>query len=302
MANLGRMTTYSFDLSFITVNYRTPELVNNLISSIIKNVVDISYEIIVVDNASNDNSTDIIKNSNPGVKFLALPQNIGFGAGNNKGVEMASGKILVLVNSDCEFVDNRIGSALKYLEESPDIGILGLKVISPSGEIEQSARGFPDASTGLFGRSTVLGRISQKLGIGRKISTARRNLQVDPSKTEPYDVDWVAGTIMIIRRDCWDAVQGFDEGYFMYWEDADFCYRAKKAGFRTAYYPGATVLHRPGSSASLDPIPAIRYFHSSAYRYVVKHLSPGWSFLRAFAWLALNLRALILSMKARIKK
>jgi N-acetylglucosaminyl-diphospho-decaprenol L-rhamnosyltransferase len=290
------------ELTFITVNYKTPELVDRLIASIGRFPPPTTHEIVVVDNASGDSSSDLIPSRHPHARFIQLERNIGFGAGNNRGAEGASGRVLVLINSDCEIDRESFGEPIRYLDENPDVGIVGLKVVTPEGKLEQSARGFPGASTGLFGRSTFLGKLAQKFGRTGTKGVAGRNLMVDPEKTEPYDVDWVSGTIMLIRRECWDAVGGFDEGFFMYWEDADLCYRAKQAGWRTVYFPGSCVIHRPGSSASRDPVPAIRWFHQSAYRYVTKHVSPGPSFTRAFAWCALNLRSAMLVARARRKR
>ena len=177
-----------------------------------------------------------------------------------------------------------------------------MKIYTPEGKLEQSARGFPDASTGLFGRSTLLGKLAQKFGKTGKGGVSGKNLLVDPEKTEPYDVDWVAGTIMLIHRDCWDRIGGFDEDYFMYWEDADLCFRAKKAGFRTMYFPSSFVLHVPGSSARKNRAKTIRWFHNSAYTYIKKNVSPGPSFIRGFAWCALNSRAALLIARENLKK
>lgn len=288
------------DLSFIIVNYHTPKLVDALLRSIKAFPPPMPHEVIVVDNSSGDNSASLIRELHPEVTLVRSSENVGFAAGNNLGAERAGGRFLVAINPDCELEKESFAEAVKYLDGHPDVGILGLKVVKPDGEVEQSARGFPSPSTGLFGRSTWLGRLAQRSKLG-KTSVARKNLLVDPSATEPYEVDWVAGTAMIIKRECWDAVGGFDEGFFMYWEDADLCYRALEAGHKTVYFPGAHVVHRPGSSAVLNLAPSIRWFHQSAYRYVVKHISPGPSLLRAFAWCALNLRAALLIAKARRK-
>ncbi len=290
------------DISFITVNYRTSDLVDRLISSIRKFPPPCTHEIIVIDNDSQDNSVEHIKKSHPDVTLIPLEKNIGFGCGNNRGAEISSGRILVLINPDCEISEESFASGVEYLDRNPDVGILGLKIFTHEGVLEQSARGFPDPSTGLFGRSTFLGKIAQKFGKAGKGGVAGKNLMVDPDATEPYDVDWVSGALMMIRRECWDAIGGFDEDYFMYWEDADLCYRAKKAGLRTVYFPGSSVIHRPGSSSSKDPAPAIKWFHEAAYLYICKNVSPGPSLLRGFAWCALNMRAKILIARARKKK
>ena len=288
------------ELSVIVVNYRTPELVDALLGGIERFPPPLAHEVIVVDNGSGDESIEFISKAHPDALIVRSPKNIGFAAGNNLGAERASGRFLVILNSDCELEEESFAGPIEYLQNNPDVGILGLRVVRPDGEVEQSARGFPGPSTGLFGRSTLLGKLAQRSKLG-KAGLARRNLLVDPERTEPYEVDWVSGTVMLIRRECWDAVGGFDTGFFMYWEDADLCYRAMKAGYRTIYFPGAHVVHRPGSSSALNPVPPIRWFHQSAYRYVTKHISPGPSLLRAFAWCALNARSALLIARARMR-
>ena len=290
------------ELSFITVNYKTPDLVIGLINSLKKFPPPIPHEIIVVDNHSDDGSVDKIQQTHPDVTLIPLDKNTGFAAGNNRGAEKASGRILIPINPDCEIREEGFAKSIEYLDNNLNIGIIGLKIFTHKGTIEQSARGFPDASTGLFGRSTFLGKLAQKFGKAGKGGVAGKNLLVDPDKTEPYDVDWVAGTIMLIRRDCWEKIGGFDEDYFMYWEDADLCFRAKKAGFRTVYFPGSYIVHVPGSSAKKNRSKTIRWFHDSAYLYIAKNVSPAPSFLRGFAWCALNLRAAILIAKENLKR
>ena len=289
------------DISFITVNYRTPALVERLIESIHKSPPPLSYEIIVVDNASGDGIEESLRARFPDIKILVLPENIGFGGGNNRGAELARGRIIALINSDCEIREESFEKPARYLDENPGVGILGLKVITPAGQLEQTARGFPSPSTGLFGRSTMLGRLAQRRDKLGRLSLAKRNFLVDPDAKEPYEVDWVAGTVMLIKRDCWNALGGFDEGYFMYWEDADLCCRALNKNYKAVFFPGSIVVHVASGSSSRNPVPSIRYFHQSAYRYVTKNISPGWSLLRAFAWVALKIRAAVLIAKARSK-
>jgi len=289
------------ELSFITVNYCTPDLITLLVESIEQSPPPVPWEIIVVDNKSPDGSAEVIAREHPNIKFLPMDKNYGFGCGNNRGAEVAEGRIIVLINSDCEIKEESFGKGIEFLDNNPEVGVLGLKVLTSEGELEQTARGFPDASTGLFGRSTFLGKIAQKFGKTQKGGMAGKNLMTDPDAVEPYAVDWVSGALMMIKRECWEKVGGFDEDYFMYWEDADLCYRAKKAGYKTYYFPCSEVTHRPGSSSAKNPCPPIDWFHDSAYLYVCKHVSPGPSFLRGFSWCALKARAALLKIRARSK-
>ncbi|HDS30670.1 MAG TPA: glycosyltransferase family 2 protein [Firmicutes bacterium] len=286
------------EISIITVNYKRADLTDRLLSSIAKFAPPCSHEVIMVDNASGDGSVEFLQPRHPSVKFLQLEKNIGFGAGNNRGVEKSSGRILFLINPDSFLKSEIFSKPVEYLDNHPDVGILGLKVFTPDGVLEQTARGFPDASTGLFGRSTFLGKLAQRTKLG-DASIAKKNLKADPDATEPYEVDWVSGAAMAIRRDCFEKISGFDEDFFMYWEDADLCYRALKAGYKTMWFPGAEIFHSAKGCSSKDPVPAIRYFHDSAYLYLTKHISPKPSFLRGFAWCALNFRAAVLTAKTR---
>ncbi len=287
------------ELSFITVNYRTPELVDLLVNSIREFPPPCSHEIIVVDNNSSDGSSHQIGERHPDIKFIPLEDNIGFGAGTNRGAEVAEGRIIVLINSDVKITRESFSAGIEYLDSHPDVGILGLKIFTHEGELEQSARGFPDLSTGILGRTTMLGKLVQKMGITGKGGIAGRNLMADPDATEPYQVDWVSGALMMIKRQCWEKLGGFDKDYFMYWEDADLCFRALEAGYKTIYYPPVSVVHHQGSSSKKALAPTIRWFHDSAYIYICKNVSPGYSLLRGFAWCALKMRCAMALGKAR---
>jgi len=289
------------ELSFITVNYCTPDLVTCLVESIRKFPPPVPWELIVVDNKSPDGSADVIAKRHPDIKFLPLDKNYGFGCGNNRGAALAEGKTIVLINSDAELREESFAKGLDFFKHNPHAGILGLKIYTVDGVLEQTARGFPDASTGIFGRSTFFGKLALKFGKTARGGVVGKNFMSDANATEPYTVDWVSGAAMMIRRECWDKLGGFDEDFFMYWEDADLCYRALKAGYKTYYFTDAGVYHHAGASSKKDPCPPIDWFHNSAYIYVCKHISPRPSFMRGFAWLALKTRAAFLKIRARRK-
>jgi GT2 family glycosyltransferase len=142
-------------------------------------------------------------------------------------------------------------------------------VTGADGALEQSARAFPTMSTGLFGRTSVLARWLPRS------SWVRRELLASPD-AGALDVDWVSGACIVIPDAQWQAVGGFDAGYFMYWEDADWCFRASRMDLRVRYEPGLAVIHQQGSSASSRPIASIVAFHRSAWRYRRKQGSDTW--------------------------
>ena len=136
--------------------------------------------------------------------------------------------------------------------------------------MQGSARGDPDMLTGLFGRTTVRRRLLPNL------AASRRNVVVDAGGSEgpSVTVDWLSGACMLVRRDVLEQVEGFDERYFLYWEDADLCRRLRALGYQVRYVPGATAIHRVGHSSRDGRAAAVRAFHESAYLYYATHVAP----------------------------
>jgi len=162
---------------------------------------------------------------------------------------------------------------------------VGPAVVNEDSSPQGSARGDPDMLTGIFGRTTVATRLFPRLG------AARRNVVVVEEAAGGREVDWVSGACMLVRRDAFDRVGGFDERFFLYWEDADLCRRLRGAGWRVRYQPAARVVHLVGRSSRTNASLAIRAFHRSAYLYYVTHVHPSrWHPARwaAFALLALR--------------
>jgi GT2 family glycosyltransferase len=146
----------------------------------------------------------------------------------------------------------------------PRAGVVGGLVRESDGAVQASARRFPDATTGLAGRTAWLSRVLP----GNPLT--RRNLTTTPAEGV-RQVDWVSGALMLIRREVFDELRGFDERFFLYWEDADFCRRAAAAGWSTWYAPVAEVVHRTARTSRHAPVRSLAAFHVSAFRYYWKH-------------------------------
>ena len=156
-----------------------------------------------------------------------------------------------------------------WLTRHPDVGVAGARILDADGTLQQSARRFPDLTTWFGGRSTWLtSRFPGNWLTKRNLVAAHA-----AASGEPVDVDWVSGACLMTRRDVFERVGGFDEEFFLYWEDADYCGRVADAGWRRMYVPTITVRHAAGRSAERDPAPAIRAFHASAYRLYWKRAS-----------------------------
>jgi GT2 family glycosyltransferase len=254
------------DLSVIIVNWNVRTLLERCLRSVIESAQrgGLQCEIVVVDNASTDGSTEMVQRLFPSVELIRSEANLGFARANNLGVSRSSGRHLLLLNPDTEVVDDALPVMVAYLDKHRDVGLLGPKLLFADGSVQPSRRRFPTLSTA-FLESTV---VQQWFPQNRTL--ARYYVQ-DRSDDAEQDVDWVVGACMLIRRQAWDQVGPLDERFFMYSEEMDWCRRLKSAGWRVVYLPSAVVMHHEGqSSAQVVPARHI-YFQSSKVLYFRKH-------------------------------
>jgi hypothetical protein len=176
------------------------------------------------------------------------------------------------MNPDCRLMAGAVGALRAVLDAHEQCAIVGPRILNPDGSVQGSARGDPDMLTGLFGRTTMLRKLVPFLPV------AKRNIVVDEAIRSGQDsvvVDWVSGAGLLARRNALVAVSGFDERFFLYWEDADLCRRLRNRGSHVRYVPGATAIHRVGQSSRTARAFAIRAFHESAYLYYATHVAPA---------------------------
>jgi GT2 family glycosyltransferase len=192
--------------------------------------------------------------------------NLGFAAGVNLAARQTRAPFLMLLNPDTIVEGPVIRTLEAWLASHPDAAVAGPRVLNADGTVQPSARQFPGVTTLLGGRTTWLTRRFPGNWLSKRNLLAR-------DATAPVDVDWVSGACLMTRRDVFDALGGFDEAFFLYWEDADYCRRVTEAGFRNVYVPTAPVRHVAGASAAHNRTNAIRAFHASAFRLYWKHAS-----------------------------
>jgi GT2 family glycosyltransferase len=281
-------------MSAVIVGYRSYAEVDDCLGALA--AADPSIEAVVVDHASDAAALEALRARHPGVTFLPTSDNPGFGAGMNRGVARASGALLLLLNPDVRVDPQAPGRLADWLDAHPRSAVVGPRVRTADGRLEASARRFPSWSTVLGGRSTWLSRVWP----GNPLT--RRNLLVDPARVAPADVDWVSGACMLVRREAFEAVGGFDERFFLYWEDADLCRRLADHGWTVSYEPGAVVTHAGGRSSAHRPVASAVAFHASAFRYFWTHGSPARRLLAPLVGLALAARlAATLALGARAR-
>jgi N-acetylglucosaminyl-diphospho-decaprenol L-rhamnosyltransferase len=246
----------------VIVNYRAYAELQSCLASLARCEPDAA--IVVVDHAADFAEASRLSAAFPRVAYRATHENPGFGAGVNAAAREAGAGALLLLNPDCELTMPLLGPLLSVLEHDSAAGVVGGLVRESDGTVQASARRFPDATTGLAGRTSWLSRVAPDNPL------TRRNLTTDPS-AGLRQVDWVSGALMLIRRETFDAIGGFDERFFLYWEDADFCRRAARAGWSTWYAPDAEVVHRTARASRHAPVRSLAAFHVSAFRYHWKH-------------------------------
>ncbi|MFO1039748.1 MAG: glycosyltransferase family 2 protein [Geminicoccaceae bacterium] len=256
-------------LSIVIVSYNGGRLVLDCLQSIRDNPPDQPFEAIVVDNASRDRSADDIAARFPEVRLLRLPKNLGLTGGFNAGLREARGDLVLSLDSDTEVRPGAIDLILATMESDPTIGACGATLIYPDGTPQRTARRFPHPMNGLFGRRSVLTRVFPDNRFSRRYLMSEHE-----SDTDPYDVDTLSTACMMIGRPVVEQVGGYDEGFFVYWSDTDWCRRIKLAGWRILSVPQSVVVHNENLKARHRAGRRVRMimdFHQGAYRYFRKH-------------------------------
>ncbi|KAF0152661.1 MAG: glycosyl transferase family 2 [Ignavibacteria bacterium] len=255
------------ELSIIIVNYNVKEFVLNLLGSISKASSNLSTEIFVVDNASDDGSVEAIREKFPSINLIDNKKNVGFGAANNQALELAKGKFFLLINPDTIVREDTFSKMINFFETNPICGIAGCKVLNPDGSLQLACRrGFPGPWTS-FTKVMGLSSLFPKSKL-----FARYNLTyLDENQT--YEVDAVSGAFMMMRREVYDKIGGFDPQFFMYGEDLDLCYRTQQAGFKVFYVHETEIIHYKGESTKRSSIDETKVFYDAMHLFVKKHFS-----------------------------
>ena len=227
-----------FDLSIIIINYNTFELTSNCIRSIYEKVDDIKYEIILVDNASTEKDPEAFKKLFPDILLIKSDRNLGFAKGNNLGILQAKGKYILLLNSDCELMNNAPHVCFKYMEENPDCGISTVRLQYPNGKLQHNCRKFRTISWELLEIIPLYKLYAQKK---REEMMLHHYFKHD----RKIDCDWVWGTFMFFRADIIQKLPNkkLAEDFFMYCEDVLWCWQIKQLGFNITFLPEGNVIH-----------------------------------------------------------
>ncbi len=254
------------DVSFIIVSWNVCDLLRRCQSSLLREAeaCQRSTETIVVDNASSDGSVEMLRLEFPQVHVIANPENVGFTRANNQALAVAQGRYLFLLNPDTELRPGALRSLIDFIEGHPRAGMVGPRLFYGDGSPQSSRRRFPTLATAFF-ESTKL----QQWFPRNRILTRYYMLDTRDDETQP--VDWINGSAMFVRRDVYDQIGGFDEQFFMYSEELDWCYRIHQSGWQIFYLPSAEITHYEGKSSEQVVSRRDIYFHSSKIRFFRKY-------------------------------
>jgi N-acetylglucosaminyl-diphospho-decaprenol L-rhamnosyltransferase len=253
-------------LDVVIVSYRCRELLRACLGSLSEYSPSRPMTVFVVDNASDDGTIEMVKSEFPKVRLRAARENLGFARANNLAIREGSASYVLALNPDTRVTADALDRMMKLMDERPDIGIAGCRLVLQDGTFDHAAkRSFP----------TPLSAVAHFAGIGRRVNASARLAQYRAPELNEHasgPVDAVNGAFMLMRRTALDQVGLFDEGYWMYMEDLDLCYRFARAGWLTWYEPRAKVIHIKAGTSGRYRKPRANYaFHYGMYRFYRKH-------------------------------
>lgn len=271
-------------IDVIIVNYNSTDYLLRCLRSIFDAARSIPLEVLVQDNDSRDN-VDRVSRLFPEVRLTKNDRNLGFARAINNALEESSSPYVLILNPDTIVLEDFFETVIDYLNSHDDVGIMGPKILDSDGAVQGSARLFPNLLTALFGRKSLLTKIFPDNPITREnILTGRSD------GVTPMEVDWVSGACMVIKRKAIEDVGAMDAHFFMYWEDADWCRRMWRRGWKVVYFPRPAVIHYVGVSSEKNVFRSVVEFHRSIYRLFEKHAKKPHSFLKPVVYWGLVYR------------
>lgn len=279
------------EVSAVLVSYNVRDLLLRCIASL---KADGVHDILVLDNASKDDSVDAVRRAHPDVELVALDHNTGFGGGVNRAVARTSTPYVLVTTPDVLVEPGSTKALVAVLDEHPDVGMVAPLIKTPEGVTYPSVRRFPnlrDAAGHAFLHF-----------VWRNNPFSRRYKMLDWDHGQAADVDWTACTHFLVRRRAWDDVGGFDEQFFMFAEDVDLCWRLHDVGWRIRYEPSSTIEHEISASADQTPYRMILVHHRSLYRFNRKRLSGAKRLLLPVIGAALGLRTVLAWIQRAVRR
>ncbi len=282
------------DVCIIVVAWNVRKLVYDCLKSVYEQTQDIDFEVIYVDNASNDNTVDMVRKEFPDVKIIENEVNQGFIKANNQGIEIAQSRYVLLLNSDTVVLDNAIAEIVSFADKHPQAAVVGCKVLNPDYTLQRNCFMYPSVLN-IFLAATYLYKLFQR----SKFFGRERMTWWDFDDVR--EVETVCGSCALVRKEAIDQVGLMDERYFVYGDDPDWCYRFKKNGWKILFTPNSKIIHYVGQTTKQMPREFILQGWGSKLIFMKLHrnkltfplgcmLAALFFFLRVPYWIAMAIR------------
>lgn len=287
------------ELSIIIVNFNTPDLLRKCLNKVYKALsfgkIEKESEVIVVDNASSDDSVSIVQKNFPKVVIIKNEKNLGFSVANNQGIKKATGKYILLLNSDTEINSDTLIKLLEVVKKDEKIAVVGGKLLNPDGSTQSSAGFFPNLGKVFFWMFFIddipfVNKFLKPYHMEEKSFYEKEQL-----------VDWVSGACFLFRREIIEKVGLMDENIFMYGEEVEWCYGIKKAGFNVVFTPSANIMHYKGGSSKEVEGGIVEEFNAILFLYKKHKARWKWFLVRLFLKSGALLRIVIFGIIGKYK-
>lgn len=252
------------DVSVVIVSWNTRALTTACLASLPAAAATTTWDAWVIDNASSDDSVEVIRRDHPHVHVIANAGNVGFAAANNQGIRACSGRYVLLLNSDTVMAPGSLDALVSFADAHPTAGVVGPRLVNPDGSFQSGPTPFPSLWTELLSVT----------GIGRRLTYRGYPSRRPAAARHAQPTDYVVGACMLARREAIDAVGVLDESYFMYSEEPDWCWRMRQAGWSTWYTADAVVTHFGGQSTSQVREAMLVALYRSKVRFFRLHRGP----------------------------
>ncbi len=254
------------DVSIIIVNWNTRQILQDCLQSVYKQTQEIAFEVIVVDNGSADGSVDMIRSEFPQVRLIANPDNRGFAAANNQGIAVATGRYILLLNSDTIVLDGAIQKTVVFADGRPGAGVFGCRVLNADKTLQPTCFMFPSLLNMILSSTYLYKLFPHNHFFGRERMTWW-------DRSDIREVEVVTGCFLMVRTDAMQQVGLLDEAFFMYGEETDWCRRFKNAGWKILFTPDPQIIHLGGASSKLNSAKMYIQLRKSILQFVRKHRS-----------------------------
>jgi len=280
-------------LSIVTVSWNTRELLNRCLVTVkeeLDRMPDLKSEVFVIDNDSHDGSADTVAQNHPWVRLIRNKENFGFAKANNQALRETTSDYVLLLNPDTEVHEGAIKKLIAFLDNNPRCGVVAPQLLNTDGSVQRSCRAFP----------TFIGMLYELIGLSKMFppgssqgSQFRAYKMLDWNHDDRREVDQPEGACLMIRRTVLDEVGHLDEGYFMLFEEVDWCYRVKQKGWQIWFDPDAQVVHHYGQSIKQVKARMILSSHRGLYRFWRKHYRGNRWYMDGFAYTGLMMLAYV---------